>query len=269
MYPILARGDLPPLVLMMGGLAVMMVSILQANRKREQLDRHGRLLAARLGGRFESGGLFSNATIRFTLKEHPAVLDFQAGRHPRTQLRVWLPRNPGGSLKISRDSIAQIFMSVMDGRRFRVGDRLFDETFAVRSYPESLAMRIFSPSRRGEAMSAVRRLSSCPGLALEVQPTWLEVRISGLGDDPEIALAMVRTADDFVKFLYEIEPEPGIIWEPIVERLSGRCPICTSTLTEPLVRCSRCLTPHHQDCWHYLGHCSTYGCDPRPGRRVA
>jgi hypothetical protein len=264
----LARSGLPTVVLLLGALALVILSLLQASRKRELLERHYQILAARLRGRFEPAGFFSNATIQFPLADRPAVIDFQGGKQPHTHLRVWLPRNPGGSLKISRDSIAQIFISAMDGRRFRVGDSLFDKTFAVRSYPETLGQKIFSPGRRQEAMTAVRRLNSCFGPSIEVQPSWMEVRIRELADSPDVALAMVRTAADFMRFLYGVEPEPGIVWGPVTESLSGRCPICTSTLAEPLVRCSRCLTPHHQDCWTYLGRCSTYGCEPRPERRV-
>jgi hypothetical protein len=268
MVTLLARGHLPPFAVI--GVVVLVVSlILQASRKREQLERQGRLLAMRLGGRFEAAGLFSHARIDLTLQDCPAVMTFLAGRQPRTHLRVWLARNPGGSLKISRDSIAQIFISIVEGRRYLVGDGLFDATYAVRSTPEALGQKIFSPRRRQEAMNAVRRLGRCFGLAVEIQPSWMEVRIRELADDPEIAWAMVRTAADFLGILIEIEPEPGIIWDTVVERMSGRCPICTSTLSEPIIRCLRCQTPHHQECWRYFGRCSTYGCDPRPGQRVA
>jgi hypothetical protein len=40
----------------------------------------------------------------------------------------------------------------------------------------------------------------------------------------------------------------------------GECQICGAALEGMLVRCARCSTPHHQDCWQYTGTCSTYGC---------
>ncbi|HVE38895.1 MAG TPA: RING finger protein [Planctomycetota bacterium] len=40
----------------------------------------------------------------------------------------------------------------------------------------------------------------------------------------------------------------------------GECQICGAELEGALVRCSRCSTPHHADCWEYTGACSTYGC---------
>jgi hypothetical protein len=40
----------------------------------------------------------------------------------------------------------------------------------------------------------------------------------------------------------------------------GQCQICGAGLEGVLVRCARCATPHHADCWEYTGTCSTYGC---------
>jgi len=41
---------------------------------------------------------------------------------------------------------------------------------------------------------------------------------------------------------------------------TGQCQICGADLEGTLVRCVRCSTPHHADCWTYAGACSTYGC---------
>ena len=42
------------------------------------------------------------------------------------------------------------------------------------------------------------------------------------------------------------------------------CQICGYPMTEDLVTCSTCDTPHHKECWEYIGGCSTYGCEGRP-----
>jgi hypothetical protein len=41
---------------------------------------------------------------------------------------------------------------------------------------------------------------------------------------------------------------------------AGECQVCGAALEGTLVSCSRCATPHHRDCWDYVGRCSTYGC---------
>ena len=39
------------------------------------------------------------------------------------------------------------------------------------------------------------------------------------------------------------------------------CRICGASLAEGAVlRCAKCNTPHHKDCWEFNGQCSTYAC---------
>lgn len=38
------------------------------------------------------------------------------------------------------------------------------------------------------------------------------------------------------------------------------CMICGESIVDCLVYCQRCKTPHHQECWHYTGVCSVFGC---------
>ena len=264
-----ARGDVPPFfVLIAIGIGVT-IWFIQAQERRGRLERRWSDLTRKLGGSFVPGGLFECDTIRFMLEDRPALLEFRDGKNPRTRLHVSLPRDPGGTLRISRDSIAQIFISALSGRRLRIGDRLFDKTYAIRSYPEALGRRVFAPGRRQEAMMAVRRLIACSGLSIDIDATRLEVRVNELADSAEVAMALVRTGRDFLGFLYAVDLDPGIQWGELSVRMAGRCPICATTLVEPLVRCERCLAPHHEECWDYAGRCATYGCDPRSGRRVA
>ena len=43
----------------------------------------------------------------------------------------------------------------------------------------------------------------------------------------------------------------------------GLCRVCGSGLSQPLVECPTCSTPHHADCWEYNRGCSIYGCRPQ------
>jgi hypothetical protein len=46
------------------------------------------------------------------------------------------------------------------------------------------------------------------------------------------------------------------------ERPEGppKCLVCGEGVTAEMVICRRCQTPHHKECWHYYGSCTTYGC---------
>jgi hypothetical protein len=53
---------------------------------------------------------------------------------------------------------------------------------------------------------------------------------------------------------------------PVVEMLAGdalACQICGTGASEAWVRCARCDTPHHLECWRYADGCSTYACGSR------
>lgn len=52
----------------------------------------------------------------------------------------------------------------------------------------------------------------------------------------------------------------GVIVVETSSSAAGQCQICGAALDGRLVRCARCSTLHHRDCWQYTGACSTYGC---------
>lgn len=47
-----------------------------------------------------------------------------------------------------------------------------------------------------------------------------------------------------------------------VSSLTPVCQTCGETAGE-WVRCARCLTPQHLECWTFVGHCGTYACGSR------
>jgi hypothetical protein len=44
------------------------------------------------------------------------------------------------------------------------------------------------------------------------------------------------------------------------------CKVCLEPITEgPIIVCADCNTPHHRDCWDFVGACSIYGCNCKVG----
>jgi hypothetical protein len=39
------------------------------------------------------------------------------------------------------------------------------------------------------------------------------------------------------------------------------CKVCGEAIEAPTVLCGTCKTPHHRDCWEFVGACSIYGCN--------
>lgn len=47
------------------------------------------------------------------------------------------------------------------------------------------------------------------------------------------------------------------------------CQVCGEVRDDsPTVECERCQTPHHRDCWDYVGRCSTFACGGSGYRRA-
>ncbi len=52
------------------------------------------------------------------------------------------------------------------------------------------------------------------------------------------------------------------------------CRVCGEEIREGLVFCRRCKTPHHRECWQYIGRCSVFACgetlfrEPQVAERV-
>ena len=58
----------------------------------------------------------------------------------------------------------------------------------------------------------------------------------------------------------------GVEWLERQSGEEGECQICGCRLDGVIVRCVKCGTPHHEDCWKYTGVCSTYACGGKETR---
>jgi hypothetical protein len=45
-----------------------------------------------------------------------------------------------------------------------------------------------------------------------------------------------------------------------VDAKAGDCQVCGEKMESRVIYCAKCRTPHHEECWSYVGTCSTYGC---------
>lgn len=45
-----------------------------------------------------------------------------------------------------------------------------------------------------------------------------------------------------------------------VDAAAGDCQVCLEKMDSRVVYCAKCRTPAHEECWSYMGMCSTYGC---------
>src|SRR5579859_1413040 len=268
LVPLLARGSDERTCLFAVLLLVIAYLIaVSAIHARMGIEERLRGFAASLRGTVLPGSLTVLPSIRFQVRGLAAWMEFSPGQEPGTRLRVRIPQWTEGALKIVPASAARTVLGLLGTESCKVGDRLFDSHYRVEAHPVALVRRIFTTERAGEVVETVRRFHGCPGFSLSLKPGWLEIQIRECLKELPVVLGMERAASDFVGYLLGVD-DPGMVWGEVVERPTGRCPICTTELREPLVRCERCRSPHHRECWDYLGRCATFGCEPSPRRRA-
>ncbi len=113
------------------------------------------------------------------------------------------------------------------------------------------------------------RLNDLTSARVEQAPTdyvrW-GLRLTFKNADPFFAFEGRRRAElDWVAGLLRAALAPprqaAVVAEaPVVFISGGECQVCGWAMEQRVVLCSKCRTPHHEECWTWNGACSTYGC---------
>lgn len=144
------------------------------------------------------------------------------------------------------------------------GDLEFDQRTRVLSSDGNIARTILdAPTRR--ALGDLRELLANGHVHLSAAASRIFVRKRGVVlDAPDLSL-LARLCDSiYDRILLAWERENGI---EILEESSApaeehpKCQVCSHPIApESRVRCRRCRTPHHTDCWEFNGGCATFAC---------
>jgi len=138
--------------------------------------------------------------------------------------RLWVLQRWG------RVQIMDGIITVKEGKdpvEFGVGDVEFVQTYRNGRHTELQFLLRDKPK--------VRLLEGRPAPELEWAARFLRVAIKGRTAVPENAPMKVDAA-------------------------AGACQVCLEKMDSRVVYCASCRTPHHEECWSYMGMCSTYGC---------
>jgi hypothetical protein len=219
--------------------------------------------ARRFKGTYVPSGIVSGHRIEFLILGRPARVEFEPSgddRSGRTTVRVQLRGPSPGTLHILQEGFAQEFLKLFGVQDISIGDTEFDKAWVVKATPESLAFRVFSPERRTRAIAAVRRLTGWGNPTIEVTRDQLRIQVRDEIRSEGGVVALVKSAQEFLEFLDVPSASTGIELGEVKTPRNSTCPVCGTTLKDPTVRCESCKTPHHSECWTYVGRCSTYAC---------
>jgi hypothetical protein len=250
-------------MLVIVGVIGAMIAYHQYHESRQLFER----IATRFRGRLEGGDFFTSPQVRLKFQGAPAVLKFmQVGKD--SNQTVFTISWPDRELRceIYPQDIFSGFRKLWGMEDIQIGSPQFDDAYFISGNNQPAIRQLLT----AEVQSAVFRLAALHFANFyatrEIQVKWaggvltvtkpsrlstfesLEQFLSLCGVLFTAALATRATG---IEFIGEA-PEP--------DTAEAQCQVCGAALTGDLVYCASCETPHHRDCWHYFGRCSTYAC---------
>ncbi len=251
------------------GAAAAMVWFLRREKQR-RLHRFAASTAQQLGGSVSDVPLRLVPEIRFPFEGEQALIrlnrDRQAGgtvveyELPTTQARI-LTLRPCGVL----GRLIRFFrINVVE-----TGDPGFDREWTVESNDAGFVQRFPDAEARAQARAIAAWVAPEP-VTVSLAARRLKVETSRSFLQQPTLVPFVEACNQFARLvLVALGHAPAsaqairFVEAPDASPAIGACQVCGDPVETDRVLCKRCRTPHHRECWEYLGGCSTFGCATR------
>ena len=241
-----------------------------------------RQLAARYQGRYETRGLSDPPTVSFTHNGATVrvglapTIQGQPGQIPRTRVVARFGQGIPFRMELAPAARPAPPQSPRATRPVMTGDRKFDNGYVVRANDVEISRDFLSPTIRA-TVGGLQQLVHRGGMLISINPERMLVQIDrNLGSNAEhlawvVEQALVlhdRLIDSVTRRMGEgvAIVEEAESWKE--DQGAPTCKVCGEPIDESeIIVCASCNTPHHRDCWEYVGACSIYGCNGKVGVR--
>jgi hypothetical protein len=239
-----------------------------------------RQLAARYHGRYETRGISDTPTVSFvhngsTVRVGLApTIAGQPDQIPRTRVVARFVSGIPFRLELAPTTRPAPTQPPKGTRKIKIGDPEFDRGFLVQANDLEMARDFMAPNVRW-AIANLQRLAPPGGMLVSINPERMLVQVDrNLGTNSESLAYVVHEALDLLDGLLEGVSRRKNQGIAIVEQPDAWnedngptiCKVCGEPIAAgPVIFCSVCNTPHHRDCWEYVGACSIYGCTGKVG----
>jgi hypothetical protein len=237
-----------------------------------------RSLAARYRGRFESRGFTDPPTVSFSHNGSNVRVGLApqvAGKAqaPRTRVVARFPRGLPFRFELAPASRPASPQPPKGTRLVRVGDPEFDRGYVIQANDPEMAREFLTSAVRW-SIANLERLVHPGGMLVSINPERMLVQVDrNLGQNAEALAAAVRESliiHDGLRQGVAARLSEGISIVsagPAEAEDAGPpiCKVCGEAIVAPGVVCALCKTPHHRDCWEFVGACSIYGCNSKKG----
>ncbi len=241
-----------------------------------------RQLAFEYQGRYEPRGMTDPPTVSFEREGatvRVGLAPYVPGQSslPRTRVVIRFKQGIPFRLELTPTGRPSPPQPPKGTRAVRVGDSTFDRGFTIQANDPEMARDFLTAPVRW-AVENLARLGPSGGMLVSVNPERMLIQVDrNLGQAAETLSIAVREALVIHQGL-----RAGVVARlaegvaivaagpPTVEDAGPPlCKVCGDAIVDtPWVICASCLTPHHRDCWEFIGACSIFGCQgkfARPG----
>jgi hypothetical protein len=232
-----------------------------------------RLLAAKYHGRYESRGMADPPTVGFAYhgtNVRVGLAPQVAGQptKPRTRVVARFGRGLPFRLELMPTGRPAPPQPPKGTRPVRSGDPEFDRHYVVQANDPAMAREFLEPPVR-RAVERLRMLAPPAGMLVSINPERLLVQVDrNLGVHADLLDQAVREAlelHDCLRQSVTARLAEGISIVdagPSAPEDAGPpvCKVCGDPIVATYVVCISCRTPHHRDCWTFVGGCSIFGC---------
>jgi hypothetical protein len=233
-----------------------------------------RQLALRFGGRYESRGLTEPPTVSFLHQTAPVRVGVAPtyGVHhaaPPTRVIVRFPTAIPLRLELFSTARGGPNQPPKGTRVVQTGDPEFDRNYLTRANDADITREFLGPSVRW-AIENLRRLAPPGGVLISVNPERLLVQVNrNFAQQADLLCFVVeQTLGIFDQLVVSVRLQltQGIAIlaagpASLTEDGPPLCKVCGESITASHVVCKTCYTPHHRDCWQFVGGCSIFGCN--------
>lgn len=241
-----------------------------------------RQLATEFAGRYEPRGLSDPPTVSFfwhgsAVRVGLAPLVPGQPTFPRTRVVIRFGQGIPFRMELAPSNRPVPPQPPKGTRAVRVGDSLFDRSFTIQANDPEMARDFLTAPVRW-AVEGLTKLGPSGGMLVSINPERMLVQIDrNLGQSIHQLAGAVREAlaiHDGLQagVLARLGEGVAIVAAgPASAEDAGPpiCKVCGDLIVDtPWVACTSCQTPHHRDCWEFIGACSIFGCQgkiSRPG----
>jgi hypothetical protein len=214
-------------------------------------------------------------SIRFTHRDFPVdveIVSLGNVLHPLrdgvwdydstyfTQLRVASPQIPG-RFEVYPDQPFLKAAKFLGTHDIELGDPRFDSRYIIRGAEPKEIRDLLNADLRS-SIDQLRSLTHHDDVYVLVTRGRLLIKRRGYLREPALLEQFIHLGLQLFDYLL-LAGCQGIEFvakETQPDTDTAICQICGEDINRDAVYCLRCKTPHHGDCWQYVGACSTYGC---------